>query len=298
MPSSVGPLVQRVALRPVPDDPAGDRQPLRPQQRHAFKQQVDVLVRQQPAHRDQVDPIAVGIGVPDACQVDPVRHRRDRGAVAQDLAEPLGGLRGGGDELVGNAHREPLHQPPDPAEGAQVLLPVGRAPHLVPGDGEPLALQPGDDAEREDVKVGELVGLDHVEPEPEQPQAGEREQERLAVGPALARVHGMQAADRAEGDRALPPHGRAGPPVHRAHVNVGPLPEPLRDLVVPELLAAAKVRVDRVGDKGHHRPPAAAHLALPLLLLLSAGFLAGAAPTGQVTHRLIDSAGLASRTTT
>ena len=47
----------------------------------------------------------------------------------QDLAEPLGGLRGGGDELVGSAHREPLHQPPDPAEGAQVLLPFpGRAP--------------------------------------------------------------------------------------------------------------------------------------------------------------------------
>ena len=65
-PEVFGPRVQRSALRPVPDDPAGDWQPLRVQQRHALQEHVDVLVRQQPAHRDKIDPRAVGIGVPDS----------------------------------------------------------------------------------------------------------------------------------------------------------------------------------------------------------------------------------------
>jgi hypothetical protein len=64
-----------------------------------------------------------------------------------------------------------------------------------------------------------------------------------------------------------------------------PLSEPLRYLVVANFLAAAKVRIDRVGDKGDYRAPALAHLDL-----LTDG--------GHVTQKSTDSAGLANRTRT
>ena len=61
------------------------------------------------------------------------------------FAQPLGGLRRCGDEVIGDAHREPLNEPRDVARPAKVFAPVLAVPHLVPGNGEALALDPGNE---------------------------------------------------------------------------------------------------------------------------------------------------------
>ena len=73
-PKPLSMLVQGRALWPVPDDPAGDRQSGRVKECHTVEKHVDVLVRQQSPDGDEVDAHAIGMGILDGFQVDPVRH--------------------------------------------------------------------------------------------------------------------------------------------------------------------------------------------------------------------------------
>jgi hypothetical protein len=130
----------------------------------------------QPPDHHQVGRVGAGLGGGHLGQVDAVRCDRDRHLAAQDGGQPVRGLGRGRDDVVGQPHGQPLDQP----SPAQQAAPVRQAPHLVPGHHQPLALERGDQAQRQDLQERDVVGLEHVEVAAQQPQAADREPDRLA----------------------------------------------------------------------------------------------------------------------
>ncbi len=240
--SGSSPMMRQVACRP-----------LRVQSGHHVEHHADPLVLDQPADDDQVGGVGFRVGGADRAEVDPVRHRGDRGIAPQHLAQPLCRLRRRGDDRVRQPHGQPLHRPGGPAGRAQVLPPVRPAPHLMPGDGERLPLERGHQAEHEQLEVGDLVGLQHVEPAAQQAQAGQGEPGRLPDRAAAMPVQRVQPGDGMVGDPTLAAHRRAVPPLHGVDVHVGLVGQPGQQFLVPQFPAAARVRVDHVAYHRDHR---------------------------------------------
>ena len=95
-----------------------------------------------------------------------------------------------------------------------------------------------------------MVGFQHVESAPQQPEAGDGEEQGLDDGPAVPGVEAVHPGDRVESDTALGALTGPLPPLHRVDVDLGTLRQPPGEFVIANLLTAAVIRVDGIG---HHR---------------------------------------------
>ena len=143
----------------------------------------------------------------------------------------------------------PLNSLAGPTQSSQVLLPVV-APHLMPGEKEPLPLQRADQLGRETGEIGKVLAVHHITSRAKGEDAS-CEEGGLGDGPLAVPVKGHGRTDAVQVDALSLHFNCARPPLHAIAVHLMPASsEPPGQLIDPLFRAALDPGVDGVVDIG------------------------------------------------